>query len=471
MLVNACLWSCFLSGWGAGRLKAAESVYVQQVVIVGNKKTREAVILREMSFHVGDSIPKDRLDKIIERNQQNIFNLELFNRVEIQSEVVDDRLYVIIAVAERWYIFPIPQFDIEERNTYDFFQNPNLHRLVYGMNLEWRNISGRNEQLDFYGQLGFSQRLHIDYVQPAIFPKQNIDFLLSLRYIREPEIIFGTRDAKVQWGITNREPLRRTHLLKLGLRKRFNARKSLYVELGYHHYHLADSIYDYNIDFLTNGDGREYYPSLVVTYSNDQRDYKGYPLKGFKYQLLFRQTGGPASLASTGFTKLGFTWAQHLPISPRWNFSYGAHFITSIGRYQPFFEKNFIGLRREEFAGTGHNLRGYESYVIDGTLVNMNKAELKFALLPLQSIRIPEIPFINFQEFPLGVYLTAFTDMGYVTDDTFSNQDDFLKNQALLGYGVGLNVIGFYDNLLRVEYSRNHLNQGGIYIHGTVSIK
>jgi hypothetical protein len=32
-------------------------------------------------------------------------------------------------------------------------------------------------------------------------------------------------------------------------------------------------------------------------------------------------------------------------------------------------------------------------------------------------------------------------------------------------------VRGFYDNLLRVEYSRNHLNQGGIYIHGTVSIK
>ena len=47
----------------------------------------------------------------------------------------------------------------------------------------------------------------------------------------------------------------------------------------------------------------------------------------------------------------------------------------------------------------------------------------------------------------------------------------YLKNQLLTGYGIGLNIIGFYDNLLRLEYSRNHLNQGGVYIHASVPIK
>ena len=185
---------------------------------------------------------------------------------------------------------------------------------------------------------------------------------------------------------------------------------------------------------------------------------------------MLRQSG-LGLLSSTDFTKVGFTWAHHLPLSTRWNFSYGTHNIWTLGKYVPWFEKSVVGIRRSEFPGVGYNLRGYERYAIDGSFVNMTKAELKYAVFPIRTITISEIPWERFRSFPLGVYLSAYFDAGYVRDETFSNEDNYLKNQLLGGYGIGLNIIGFYDNLLRIEYSRNHLNEGGFYFHATIPIK
>ncbi|MEO0584980.1 MAG: hypothetical protein AAF135_22400, partial [Bacteroidota bacterium] len=99
------------------------------------------------------------------------------------------------------------------------------------------------------------------------------------------------------------------------------------------------------------------------------------------------------------------------------------------------------------------------------------KAELKFALIPYQQIKVRQIPLPKFNEGPIGAYLTAFIDQGYVEDQSNSRRDDFLQKEWLRGYGVGLNLIGFYDTLLRIELSRNHLGQSGINFHGTLQIK
>ncbi len=454
-----------------GQSQADSLVFVRQIALLGNDHTKPQVILREMTLQEGDSLSPRRLAAEIEKSRQNIFNLSLFNEVRIQSEIVADQLYLIVEMKERWYFFPIPNIDLEERNTYDLLRNKNLHRLVYGLNLQWKNVTGRNEEINFYGQLGFSQRLYVDIVRPAIIPSQFIDLLVKARYIREPEIIYGTTDARAQWGETSTEPLRRTNSLRVGLRKRFgDVRKSLLLELGYHHFQFSDSIYSFNPTFIPTADAQLSYPSLVLTFSNDQRDYKGFPLKGYKYQLLFRQVG-LGEWGSTSFTKMGLSWAHHLPLKKRWNFAYGTHLMFSQGKNIPFFEKNFIGYRTGEFAGISYDLRGYAPFTIDGSFLNMTKTELKYALFPIQQVSIRQVPFEKFKNFPLGVYLTAFTDMGYVKDNTFNNEDQFLKNQLLYGYGVGLNIIGFYDNLLRIELARNHLNQTGIYLYGLVSIK
>ena len=231
---------------------------VREIRFEGNKKTKPAVMLRAMTFGVGDTLSRAGLASRMQTNRDNLFNLELFNEVKIQVEAKSDGLLVKVKVSERWYIIPVPQIGLEERNAYDALRQGNLKRLVYGVAVDWRNLSGHNERLRILGQLGFSQRLYIEYSYPAIFPKANIDLTLGLRYINEPEIIFGTDSGKVQWGFIDSEALRRTHRAEIGLTKNWGPRSQLRLRLDYTNFQFADSIYQFNPTFITNENSREW---------------------------------------------------------------------------------------------------------------------------------------------------------------------------------------------------------------------
>ncbi|MEM6806567.1 MAG: hypothetical protein AAF696_34525, partial [Bacteroidota bacterium] len=187
---------------------------------------------------------------------------------------------------------------------------------------------------------------------------------------------------------------------------------------------------------------------------------------------IFGRYTGIGGISTTQFGKIGGTFVHHIPFNKKWNFAYGTHLVMSIGDSIPYFEKNFVGARRREFMGISTSLRGYQPFVIDGAFVNMNKAELKYGLIPYHIADLSHLPLPKkWKQTPMGLYLTAFYELGYVGDNSFNNNDNFLKNQWLQGYGVGLNIVGFYDILFRLEYARNHLNQGGVYLHGSVPIK
>lgn len=479
-LYAPCLAWVFLLIIAEGSIACAqEQLTVQTISILGNKRTKNQVILREMTFHPGDSVAAASLDKLVTRNQQNLYNLGLFNAVSIHPEVLEGNVYFFITVQERWYIFPVPKIRVEERNTYDLVDaitSLDLHRFAYGLSLSIRNLSGRNETLYLYGQLGFSRRFVADFQRPAILPRQNVDLIAGFSHINEKEIIYGTENGIVQWGRVENEPLQRSYTGYLGFRKRFSVYNSLFAEINYSAYRFADSLYQFALRgeqarYITTDFGQEYYPSLVIDYAHDKRDIRAYPLSGTKYQLFFRIAGGPQAVSTTRFVKLGATWAQHIPLSNRWNFAYGIHNVLTLGKHLPYFEKNFIGIKRREFPNISSNLRGYEPYAIDGSFVNMTKFELKYAIVPRSMFHLEGIPFKRFQDMPFGLYLSAFGDFGYIADESFNDQDAFLKDKLLTGYGLGLNVIGIYDFLLRIEYARNHLAEGGLYLHASVPIK
>lgn len=446
---------------------------MKTIIVSGAKKTKPQVVLRELTFEQEDTVRISELPLLIQRNQQNVFNLGLFNEVVLEPIIIEQILHMVIHVKERWYIFPFPKIKPEERNSYDLIQSiteGDFHRVSYGMDLTWYNVTGRNETLSFYGQLGFSKRFRINYSHPAILGLQYTDLLMGFSYINKNEIITGTEGSISRWNRTEEDPLETSNNIQLGVRKRLNVYKSLTAVLNYSWRNFNDSLLLFNQAFLPERGLETRYPSITLSFANDQRDYHSYPLNGYKYQLLFRYAG-PPGISSHQFAKMGFTWAQYQPISKRWNFSYGFQSILTLGQNLPYFEKSAIGLSRRDLPGISTELRGYERFAIDGSFISMAKAELKFALIPYQFIHIRHIPIKSFQDMPLGVYLTAYSDLGYVGDRTSSDFDTYLKNQGLMGYGVGLNLIGLYDMLLRVEYSRNHLGQGGFFFHSTVPIR
>ena len=65
--------------------------------------------------------------------------------------------------------------------------------------------------------------------------------------------------------------------------------------------------------------------------------------------------------------------------------------------------------------------------------------------------------------FHYAFYLNTFVDVGYVNDDIYLNNS--LANQFMLGYGIGIDFVTYYDKVIRVEFSTNRLNEFGFFLH------
>lgn len=441
---------------------AAQELVIDSIRVQGVKKTKPLVVLRQMTIQMGDTIQTDALEEIREINSNNIYNLGLFNDVVIEEDIEAGHISYSISVKERWYIWPQPYAALEERTFNEWWQDKDLDRLVYGMGLEWKNVSGWNDRLYFYAQNGYTRRATLIFNRPFLFAKAKIDGKFGLYWVNDKEIGYNTVNGVLQLARLENDRIRNYFIGTATFGKRFGARRQLQLNLSYLYYHLQDSIRDFNPNYLTNSGNVEHYPSVGLSYIEDQRDWHAFPLKGYKYSASLRMRGLPG-IGTSVFGKAAFSFSHHIPLSRRWNFAYGTQNFFLLGDRVPYFDKYFIGF--------GSFLRGYEYYVIDGSFVNLTKAEWKFALLPRKIIHAKWIPLRKFQDFPLGLYISAYADAGWVHDGTFNNQDNYLKDRMLLGYGMGLNLITIYDSLFRLEYSRNLLGLGGVYLSATVSIQ
>ena len=116
--------------------------------------------------------------------------------------------------------------------------------------------------------------------------------------------------------------------------------------------------------------------------------------------------------------------------------------------------------------GYGNDLvRGYEDYVVDGNDFILVKNEFKFRFLNVPVQTLPLFGVKQFNKAYYALYLTLFSDWGYLTSPSPYVVNDFLANQQLWGNGVGIDLVAYYDLIWRFEYSFNALGQHGLFIH------
>jgi len=79
------------SGWGA-------NLRIDGIQITGNQTTKDFIILRELPFSPGDTIPENDLPDKIRLARENLNNLLLFNYVQISPlrSVGDSSLVTVI---------------------------------------------------------------------------------------------------------------------------------------------------------------------------------------------------------------------------------------------------------------------------------------------------------------------------------------------------------------------------------------
>jgi len=203
------------------------------------------------------------------------------------------------------------------------------------------------------------------------------------------------------------------------------------------------------------------YFALSYIFRRDFRDRNNYPLNGFLIDGRLSKFGlGIFNDIDLGSAK-GLI-AYYKPL--KYNFNVASSFTgyTSYPSFQPYF--NMEGL------GFGNNLlKGYELYVIQGQHYVMNKIELKKRLFSLEANLGKLMPLKQFRKVPIAAYFKVFFDQGYVQNNLLESSvttvSPLLTNRYIYSYGAGLDIVTYYDAVLRLEYSINALNEGGFFIN------
>lgn len=433
-------------------------IIIGSVSVEGNYRTRTPIILREMALQPGDTLQQKDLPYSIEVDRRKIVNTNLFITVEMQhfpSQEDSNAVDIQVVVKERLYLVVLPVFSLADRNFNEWWydRNHDLKRTTYGLFMNYNNLTGRADQLRLSAEFGFLPTYGISYSNPYIDKAKKTGLSVGMSYATNKSLPFRTWNDKLDYF--NSEQLNRERFnafVKLSRRNRFYGLHLLDARLV--NLRLSNEFGKLNPNYLLNSRKSQRYFQLAYSFSYDRRDNRQYPLRGFRYGIsaikLGLLPGDDINQASL------FAWYnRYYALNKRWFFNSGLTARTSAPLRQPYAQT--VGL------GYSSNLvRGYELYVIDGQHFLLWDNELKYRLFSFEKT-FPWIPVRQLNTIPITAYVKTFADLGYVRNYYPELSNTKLGNRLLPGAGLGLDVVTFYNMVIRANYTVNGLGEGRFF--------
>jgi hypothetical protein len=226
--------------------------------------------------------------------------------------------------------------------------------------------------------------------------------------------------------------------------------------IGFNQFIFQDTVLKLNPDFGYRQNTYNYF-TFDFGLKLDFRDYKPYPLVGYYFDVNISKKGIGLFDSDVNYFSVGSNFDQYLHIYNRWYFAYnfGAQFTNQNVR-SPYFIKT----------GLGYNpftIRGYELYVVNGQKLGVFKSNFKFNILPRTNFSMNWLRTPKFSKSFLEIYANLFFDAAYV-NDIYTYRHNSMANQLLWSTGVGIDMITYYDMVLRLELSINKQKDTGFYI-------
>ncbi len=430
-------------------------VIIADIFITGNKKTKAYIIEREIPFKIGNHMMRGDLPAKMELARQQLMNTAMFIEVDLKVDrQVEDLIFITVTVKERWYFFPLPYFKIVDRNFNQWWveNKRSLKRVNYGLKLMHNNFSGRADDLSLNLITGYSQQATFRYKQPNADRSLKYGFDVGLAYERNKELSYFTDSNKQKFYKNETRFLSKVFRTDVALIYRPKIKTWHYLRIGYTSLSVDTSILTLNPHFFPDGSSKLSYPEITYSINHNNVDYIPYPSKGVTFS---------ASLQKKGITKEMNLWQLNtsatytIPVFEKSQIYLQATGAIKLPFDQPFHNKRLFGY------GDLY-MRGLEYYVADGVAGFVARATARREVLKF-NIK-PPIVIQGHDKIPFRILLKAYGDIGYSYDKHpvgFSS----LSNRWLRSYGVGIDIISFYDFVLRFEYSFNQLNEQGLFLH------
>jgi outer membrane protein assembly factor BamA len=431
---------------------ADSMLVIKQINIVGNKKTKENIILRELDLVIGDSIKKQDLDKRLDLNRRKLVNTNLFVTVELKSnQSVDNQLIIDIKLQEQWYVLGYPVFQIIDRNYAEWWQRgADFTRTTYGIDFLHNNFRGKSEKLNLRLESGFTQRIDFGYRIPYIDKAQKTGLGFNLFYITNKTLAFRSINDTLNYFKSSSDVLRKRFSGAVYLKKRYGFYDNHFLELRYNNNFIADTISKLNPNYFLNNRSSQKYFQLSYYFNYDFRDNVAYPLRGRRYELSISKSG---LFANDDINQLdvsaGYYWFK--PISKKFFYGLIVKGKIAFPARQPFYNTRGLGYG-------GDLVRGYELYVVDGTSYFLVRNNFKYELINTK-IHLNFLKIKQFNTIPIGIYPNFFMDYGYANNPFSTENKTNLANRSLYGGGVGLDFVTYYNLVVRFSYVMNDRQQ------------
>lgn len=428
---------------------------VREIDISGNKKTKESIILRELSFESGESYALSELVKKFEIARKQLLNTALFHEVVVAlNKFEGNNVDILVAVKERWYLFPVPYIKFVDRNLNQWIveQNAKLNRVNYGLKLIYNNVTGRNDKLNLYLINGYTKQISLSYDRPYIDKTMKWGINTGFAIGRNREVNYNTIDDKQVFFKDTNNFVRSffkafgeaTYRPAIKTRHRFGI--SYTVET------ITDTIVTLNPSYFTNGRDRISFPEFYYLMNYIDVDYNPYPLKGYIVELY---------LAKKGLNNVINMWVLSAKASGSWEIAKKTYFSARIAGAikfpfsQPYFNQRLLGY-------SDFFMQGYEYYVIDGVAGGYGKAFLSREILNL-GFHVKRKKDVIPYRVPFRAYAKTFVNAGYAYHPT--PETNALNNRMLYSWGVGIDIITHYDFTFKFEWSFNVIGENGLYLH------
>ena len=265
---------------------SAQKVQVDKIEIIGNKRTKESVILREILLSPKSTYSLQSVDSLLQISKNLLWNLKLFNDVLVSTQFIDSqgrKIKVVVKLVERWYLWPWPFVESADRNINQWIQfNLDPQRTNYGMYLFLFNLRGRNETLKLTFSEGYTKSLGAEYQIPNIDKAKKWSAKAKINQKKNEEIWYNTFNDKLQFFrmIGVNMITKNIAQLEMEFRPKYFFRHKMGID--FQSVKVHDTVAkELNPKFIFN-DQNNYQQTLSLSYEMeyDQRNNKYYPTNG-----------------------------------------------------------------------------------------------------------------------------------------------------------------------------------------------
>lgn len=440
-------------------------VVIGDIIITGYKKTKSYIIEREVPFKQGDYLLRSELQAKLTLCRQQLMNTSLFVDVDVSMQQLNDVVFVNIIIKERWYLFPLPYFRIVDRNFNEWWvQNKrSLQRVNYGLKFMQNNVSGRNDKLNIWLFGGYTKQVSFRYENPFIDKYLRHGINLGFAYSNNHEINYVTDSNKQRFLKDPNQFLTRTVSVDLGYSYRPAIKTRHNFRIAYTDYEVKDTVLNRNPKFFPAGLKGIQIVDAGYSIQYFDVDYIPYPLKGFHGEASLNKRFGK----QMNMWQLTAKGDYSFKIAPKSYIQFQASGSIQLPFTQSYFTTRLFG------SGDLY-MRGLEYYVTEGVAGGIGRITAKRQVLSF-NVHNP-IGGKTHDKIPFRIFVKAYGDAGYSylpnTTRFYKDADQltkpvytFLNNRFLHTSGFGIDIITFYDVVVKFEYSFNQFGGSGIFFH------